>query len=150
MKIDFVWFVNRRLQTRLAEYYFDERHFAPLSVAERAAFERRVTRACLRRRDAQAPLFEDGEQVVAYRRYASLYVVIGMRKRENVLAALEFAQLLVEALTDVFGGHVSELDLLFAGDKVRSTLDAMLADGVVVETGRSRVVEPVKLIDALQ
>jgi AP-4 complex subunit sigma-1 len=150
MKIDFVLFVNRRVQTRLAQYYFDEqRGFAPQSVSERANFERKVARACLRRKDSHVPFFELDEQLLAYRRYASLYVVIGMRKRENALAVREFAQLVVETLNDVFGGHVSELDLLFGAEKVHSTLDYMIADGYVVETARPLIATPVKLIDAL-
>jgi AP-4 complex subunit sigma-1 len=151
MKVDFVLFVNRRLQTRLVQYYFDEQHgFAPLSMSERAVLERKVARACLRRKDAQTPFFELDEQLtITYRRYASLYIVIGMRKRENALAVREFAHAIIETLNEVFDGHVSELDLLFGADKVHSTLDYMLANGFVVETARPSITTPVKLIDSL-
>lgn len=149
MNVDFVLFVNRRLQTRFVQYYFDAVRFAPMSIAARAAFERTVARACLRRRDSHAPLFELNEQTIAYRRFASLLVVVGVRKSENAVAMQTFVQLLVEALSDVFGGSVSELDILFGNEKVHSTLDYMVADGAIVETGRAQVVQPVRVIEQL-
>lgn len=147
MNVDFVLFINRRLQTRFVQYYFDQHRFVPMSIAARAAFERNVARACLRRRDSHAALFEHNEQLIIYRHYASLLVIVGMRKSENGVAMHTFLHLFVELLSEVFGGRVSELDILFRSEKVHSTLDYMVADGVIFETGREQIVRPVQVIE---
>ena len=55
---------------------------------------------------------------VAYKRYASLYFVMGIDASENELITLEVIHHFVEVL-DKYFGNVCELDLIFNFHKVR-------------------------------
>ena len=54
---------------------------------------------------------------MVYRRYASLFFLVGVDDDENELATLEFIHALVETL-DKYFGNVCELDLIFNFHKV--------------------------------
>ena len=62
---------------------------------------------------------------VCYRRYASLYFVVGFDGDENELALLEWIHCLVETLDSVFS-NVCELDILFHHDTVSAIVDDMV------------------------
>ena len=97
MTIRFVLMVNKQGQTRLAQYY--ETH----QMNERCALEAEVIRKCLSRTDTQCSFYEYQGYKVVYRRYASLFFIVGVEgDDENELAILEFIHALVETLDRYF------------------------------------------------
>lgn len=68
---------------------------------------------------------------VVYRRYASLFFLVGVDGDENELAVLEFVHALVESL-DKYFGNVCELDIMFQLEKAH-----MILDGACCATART-------------
>jgi AP-4 complex subunit sigma-1 len=78
MAIKFLLLVNKQGQTRLAKYLLSE----PGSTDERRALEGEVVRKCLARTDRQCSFFEHRAYRVVYRRYASLFFMVGVDESE--------------------------------------------------------------------
>ncbi|MCO5610777.1 hypothetical protein L7F22_065018 [Adiantum nelumboides] len=100
MTIRFVLLVNKQGQTRLAQYY------EYLTLDERRALEGEIVRKCLSRSDNQCSFIEHRNYKVIYRRYASLFFMVGVDGDENELAILEFIHCLVETMDRYFGNVV--------------------------------------------
>ncbi len=98
--------VNKQGQTRLAQYY----EFLP--IAERVALEAEIIRKCLGRNENQCSFVEYREYKVIYRRYASLFFIVGVNNddADNELGVLEFIHALVETM-DKYFESVCELDV---------------------------------------
>lgn len=108
MTIRFVLMVNKQGQTRLAQYYLDASRNT--TMEERCALEAEVIRKCLSRTDMQCSFYEYRGYKVVYRRYASLFFIVGVEgEDENELAILEFVHALVETLDRYFENVVSGL-----------------------------------------
>nr|GMD01825.1 AP-4 complex subunit sigma [Ipomoea batatas]GME17038.1 AP-4 complex subunit sigma [Ipomoea batatas] len=101
MGIRFVLMVNKQGQTRLAQYY------EYLTLEERRALEGEIVRKCLTRTEQQCSFVEHRNYKVVYRRYASLFFLVGVDNEENELAILELIHLLVETMDRHFGNVVS-------------------------------------------
>ena len=139
--IRFVLMVNKQGQTRLAQYY--ETH----KMDERCALEAEVIRKCLSRTDVQCSFYEYRGYKVVYRRYASLFFIVGVEgDDENELAILEFIHALVETL-DRYFENVCELDIMFNLEKAHFILDEMVMNGCIIETNKNNVLAPVQLLD---
>ncbi len=161
--------VNKQGQTRLCQY------FEHVTVQQREAMEAEMVRKCLARGEQQVGAFfplprsrsiygaltiphakkkcsfiEYRQYKVIYRRYASLFFVVGVdnRGKENELAILEFIHTMVETL-DKYFENVCELDIMFNIEKAHFILDEMVMNGHVVETNKSNILTPVKLMDKL-
>ena len=72
MAIKFVLMVNKQGQTRLSTYY------EWLSMPERVALEAEIIRTCLSRSEFQCSFVEYRGYKVVYRRYASLFFIVGV------------------------------------------------------------------------
>ena len=142
MTIRFILMVNKQGQTRLAQYYDD------LPAAERRILESEIVRRCLARADSKCAFVEHRSYKVVYRRYASLFFLVGIDGDENELAVLEFIHCLVEAL-DKYFGNVCELDIMFNLDKAHMILDEMVMGGSLVETNKLAVLEAVRKLDTV-
>ena len=73
MVLRFVLMVNKQGQTRLAQYY---ERFSKMD--ERCALESEVIRKCLSRTETQCSFYEYRGYKVVYRRYASLFFIVGV------------------------------------------------------------------------
>lgn len=140
MGIRFVLFVNKQGQTRLAQYY------EHLSIDERRALEGEIVRKCLARTDQQCSFVEHRNYKVVYRRYASLFFLVGVDNDENELAILEFIHLFVETMDRHFG-NVCELDIMFHLEKVHFMLEEMVMNGCIVETSKQNILAPIQLME---
>ena len=114
MTIRFLLLVNKQGQTRLATY----NEIVPLE--ERRQIEGEIVRKCLTRSEMQCSFLEHRGLKVIYRRYASLYFVVGVDDQENELAIYEFIHCVVETLDRHFG-NVCELDIMFHLEKAHYT-----------------------------
>eukprot|EP00953_Heterococcus_sp_UTEX-ZZ885_P012906 7376-Heterococcus_DN1.PRE.9 len=81
-------------QTRVSSYY------KWLPIPERVALEAEVVRRCFSRSELQCSFFEFRGYKIIYRRYASLFFIVGVDSSdaENELGILEFIHCLVETL----------------------------------------------------
>ena len=96
--IKFVLMVNKQGQTRLSQYY------EYLSINEKAVLEGEIVRKCLSRSQTQCSFVEYRGYKVVYRRYASLFFIVGVENNgdENELAYLEFIHNIVETMDKYF------------------------------------------------
>ena len=139
--IKFVLMVNKQGQTRLSEYY------DWLDLEERKALESEVIRKCLSRNELQCSFMEYRNYRVIYRRYASLFFIVGVDSdEENELAILEFIHALVETL-DKYFENVCELDIMFNLEKAHFILDEMVMNGYIIETNKTNVLKPIVLLE---
>ncbi|PWA73288.1 AP-4 complex subunit sigma [Artemisia annua] len=83
---------------------------------------------------------------IVYRRYASLFFLVGVDNEENELAILEFIHLLVETMDRHFG-NVCELDIMFHLEKAHFMLEEMVMNGCIVETSKTNILAPIQLMD---
>jgi AP-4 complex subunit sigma-1 len=141
MTIRFLLLVNKQGQTRLANYNEN------VPQEERRQIEGEIVRKCLARSDKQCSFVEHRNYKVIYRRYASLFFIVGVDEHENELAIHEFIHCVVETLDRHFG-NVCELDIMFHLESVHYVLDEMMMNGQIFETNRHAVLSQVKQFDA--
>jgi hypothetical protein len=80
---------------------------------------------------------------VIYRRYASLFFIVGVEvDEENELGILEFIHALVETL-DKYFENVCELDIMFNLEKAHFILDEMVTNGCIMETNKGNILKPI-------
>jgi AP-4 complex subunit sigma-1 len=138
--IKFVLLVNKQGNTRLSSYY------EWLSVEERGALEAEIIRKCLSRTESQCSFMEYRGYKVVYRRYASLFFIVGTdQDEENELGIFEFIHCLVETL-DKYFENVCELDIMFNLERAHFILDEMISSGMIVETNKANVLKPLTLL----
>ena len=139
--IKFILMVNKQGQTRLSNYY------EWLTIEEKGAIEAEIIRKCLSRTEVQCSFMEYREYKVIYRRYASLFFIVGVDKEEeNELGILEFIHALVETL-DRYFENVCELDIMYNLEKSHFILDEMVLNGCIVETNKNNIIKPIALMD---
>ena len=119
--IKFVLLVNKQGQTRLAKYLSDADVATENRVSKhrdaRLFTEAEIVRKCLKRSDKESNCIEHRGTRVVYRRYASLFFMVGIDEEENELEILEFIHCMVETM-DKWFGNVCELDIMFGIDMV--------------------------------
>mmetsp|Transcript_7385 Transcript_7385/g.10768 ORF Transcript_7385/g.10768 Transcript_7385/m.10768 type:complete len:161 (+) Transcript_7385:140-622(+) len=148
--ISFLLMVNKQGQTRLSSYY------EWISMAERTALESEIIRKCLSRSELQCSFLEYRGYKVIYRRYASLFFIVGTKadinsvegaeNNENELGMLEFIHALVETM-DRWAGSICELDIMYQLEQVHFLLDEMVMNGYIVETNKSSILRPLDLME---
>ena len=139
--IRFILMVNKQGQTRLSSYY------EWLSIEERNALEAEIIRKCLSRTENQCSFMEYRGYRVIYRRYASLFFIVGVdQEEENELGILELIHALVETL-DKYFENVCELDIMFNLEKAHFILDEIVCNGQIVETNKTNILQPILLMD---
>lgn len=125
-------------------------------MAERVALESEIIRKCLSRSELQCSFLEYRGYKVVYRRYASLFFIIGTKadidagpkgeNKENELGMLEFIHTLVETM-DKWAGSICELDIMYQLEQVHFLLDEMVMNGYIIETNRMNVLKPIDLLE---
>lgn len=142
--LKFLLIVNKQGQTRFSHYYDQIDH------DERSWIEGEIVRKCLARNEVkQCAFMEYRNFKVVYRRYASLFFIVGIDEHENELGIFEFIHNLVEVLDEYFKG-VCELDIMYNLDKLHIIIDEMICNGYIVETSKPRILAPLIIIDSKQ
>jgi AP-4 complex subunit sigma-1 len=136
--IQFILMVNKQGQTRLSKYYNS------FSVQEKITLEGELIRKCLSRTENQCSFLEHRQYKVIYRRYASLYFIIGIDIDDDIneLSFLEFIHNMVETL-DKYFENVCELDIMFNIEKAHFIMDEMVMNGYILETNKANILNPV-------
>jgi AP-4 complex subunit sigma-1 len=106
-------------------------------------------RKCLSRNETLCSFIEYRGYKVIYRRYASLYFIMGLDlEEENEMAYLEFIHNLVETM-DKYFENVCELDIMYNIEKAHYILDEMIMNGQIVETNKTLILAPLYVLDKL-
>eukprot|EP01054_Gregarina_sp_Poly1_P002053 Gregarina_sp_Poly_1__2052@NODE_153_length_12491_cov_49_511993_g135_i0_p5_GENE_NODE_153_length_12491_cov_49_511993_g135_i0NODE_153_length_12491_cov_49_511993_g135_i0_p5_ORF_typecomplete_len167_score23_66Clat_adaptor_s/PF01217_20/1_5e52AP5_subunit_s1/PF15001_6/0_0013_NODE_153_length_12491_cov_49_511993_g135_i063563 len=140
--IQFVLLVSRQGKTRLEKFYDS----VPLPQRQRLVKE--VTQCVITRPIGAAHVLQFKEYPIVYKRYASLYFIVGVDEHENELTVLEFIHHFVEIL-DRYFGNVCELDLIFNFHKVHMILDEIVMDGLFQETSKKSVLRLIAAQDVI-
>jgi|EP00979_Chaetoceros_neogracilis_P017552 AP-4 complex subunit sigma-1 len=127
-------------------------------MEERVALESEIIRKCLSRSELQCSFIEYRGYKTIYRRYASLFFIVGTRpdadtlenggteNRENELGLLEFIHNLVEIM-DKWAGSICELDIMYQLEEVHFILDEMVMNGFIVETCKGATLKSIDLLE---
>ncbi|EKX73799.1 clathrin coat assembly protein, putative [Theileria equi strain WA] len=138
--IKFILMINKQGQTRLSQYY------ESYTLEEKCSLESELIRKCLCRDETQCSFIHIRDMSIVYRRYASLYLIIGACADENELAILELIQNIVETM-DRYFESVCELDIMFNLEKAHFILNEMVINGKIVDTNKTNVLYPISLYD---
>lgn len=76
-------------------------------------------------------------------------LTVAFNATQNELSALELIHNLVETM-DKYFENVCELDIMFNLEKAHFILDEMISDGYVMETNKSNILRPIRLLDRFQ
>jgi hypothetical protein len=75
---------------------------------------------------------------IVYRLFGSIYIVMILDDLENELAMLDFINVVMQVLDDIFKG-VCELHLIMNPEKIYLIVDEMISAGSVIETSRVEI-----------
>mmetsp|Transcript_10204 Transcript_10204/g.22692 ORF Transcript_10204/g.22692 Transcript_10204/m.22692 type:complete len:199 (+) Transcript_10204:1654-2250(+) len=136
---DFIVLMSRQGKIRLSEF------FSSYSESQKKRILRDIAADVLPRQAKMCNIIEKGEYKFVYRRYASLYFIVGAPVEMNELIVLEQIHLFVEALDGYFNS-VCELDLVFSLHKSLMILFEMFIGGMLCESNRREVLQ--KIVEA--
>lgn len=109
--------------------------------------EGEIIRQCLRRPPDQCQILQVRGYSVVYRRYASLFFIVGTwGTSPNELAILEFIHCLVETMDRHFNS-VCELDIMFNLEKAHFILDEMISSGSIYDANKCNALATVGMVD---
>lgn len=108
-----------------------------------------LTTLILSRRAKMCNVLEYKDIKVVYRRYASLFFIIGVSQGDNELLGLEIIHRFVQQMDKMYG-NVCELDIIFGFEKAYHILDELLIDGYVQELSMREVLKRVAQQDELE
>ncbi|KAK9719603.1 AP-4 complex subunit sigma-1, variant 2 [Basidiobolus ranarum] len=106
--IHFILIINKQGRTRFSKY-FTEIGVSPL---QRSIFEAELARKIIPRPESQCSIIFHEQYKFVYRRYASLFFILGISPEDNEFEVIEFVQNWVEIL-NVYFDKVRELDISF-------------------------------------
>jgi AP-1 complex subunit sigma 1/2 len=130
----FIILMSRQGKIRLSEF------FSSYTESEKRRILRDISSDILPRQPKMCNIIEKGDFKFVYRRYASLYFVVGVPIHANELLVLEEIHLFVEALDGYFNS-VCELDLVFSLHKSLSILFEMFVGGMLTESNKREVLK---------
>jgi AP-1 complex subunit sigma 1/2 len=137
--IQLLLLVSRQGKVRLSKYFVPT--IRPREIKE-------IVSTVLHRSPRLCNVIEYKEMKLIYRRYASLYFIVGVDATDNELITLEAIHHFVEIL-DKYFGNVCELDLIFNFHKVYYLVDELFLNGCLVESSKRLVLKNVLAQDGL-
>eukprot|EP00884_Botryococcus_braunii_P011665 jgi/Botrbrau1/2049/Bobra.0047s0025.1 len=140
--IRFVLLLSRQGKVRLSKWY------TTCTQKERAKIVRDMTPSILGRAVKLCNFLDYQDMKVVYKRYASLYFVMGIDGSDNELITLEVIHEFVEVL-DRYFGNVCELDLIFNFHKAYFMLDEMVLAGELQEPSKKAIIRAIEAQDKL-
>ncbi|ABN68454.1 AP-1 clathrin associated protein complex subunit [Scheffersomyces stipitis CBS 6054] len=143
MSIKYLFLLSRQGKIRLAKWY------DTISQKEKGKITRELSTLILSRRAKMCNVLEYKDMKIVYRRYASLFFIVGIESGDNELLALEIIHRFVEQMDKMYG-NVCELDIIFGFDKAYHILDELLLDGYIQESSKKEVLRRVGQQDELE
>lgn len=78
------------------------------------------------------------KQKLVFRRFGAVYLAMILDELENELAILDFINLFMQILDEIFKG-VSELHMIMNPEKIYLIIDEMISGGMVIETNKAEI-----------
>eukprot|EP00963_Diacronema_lutheri_P003969 scaffold308_cov327-Pavlova_lutheri.AAC.2 len=141
-KINFVLLMSRQGKVRMAKWY------APQMQKDKGKMTKELGQLVLKRHPKLCNVIEWRDKKLVYRRYASLYFIVGVDMEDNELIALETIHLYVESLDSYFG-NVCELDLIYNFQQAYFMLDELIVAGELQEVVRRTICSEIASQDEL-
>ncbi|PSR76898.1 clathrin adaptor complex small chain-domain-containing protein [Coniella lustricola] len=143
MAINYLILLSRQGKVRLAKW------FTTLSPKEKAKIVKDVSQLVLARRTRMCNFLEYKDTKIVYRRYASLFFIVGCASDDNELITLEIIHRYVEQM-DKYYGNVCELDIIFSFTKAYYILDELILAGELQESSKKNVLRCIGQQDSLE
>jgi AP-1 complex subunit sigma 1/2 len=140
MMIEYLLLINRQGKTRLSRWY------ASHSLPERHALARELANIVTCRPPRLPTILDVQGGRVVFRRYASLYFIVGIDGSESELLVLEMIHRFVEIMDSYFR-NVCELDMIFNYARAFAIWDEMVVGGRLVETSPKVVLQAMHASD---
>ncbi|KAK5672656.1 AP-1 adaptor complex sigma subunit Aps1 [Batrachochytrium dendrobatidis] len=141
MGIKFLLLVSRQGKIRLTKWFTSD-----WGIKEKTKIVRDVSQMVLARKAKMCNVLEFKDFKVVYRRYASLFFVVGTDVNENELLTLEVIHRYVEIL-DKWFMNVCELDIIFNFQQAYTIIDELLIGGELQDSSKRAVLNTLKRID---
>ena len=117
---NFIVLMSRQGKIRLSEF------FSSYTDSQKKRILRDIAADVLPRQAKMCNIIEKGEYKFVYRRYASLYFIVGAPVEMNELIVLEQIHLFVEALDGYFNsGEFIHIFNMVYGDSLRTCVDCL-------------------------
>lgn len=140
--INFLLLINKLGQTRISSYY--------VKMENPKALESELIRKCVSRNDEKSNFFYYKGFKIIFRRYASLYFIIGIDKDENnELNYLYIIHNIVQMLDSHFES-VCELDIMYNVEQVYYLIDEIIQSGEIIETNWKIALAPLKILEKVE
>ncbi|KAF2153942.1 hypothetical protein K461DRAFT_292635 [Myriangium duriaei CBS 260.36] len=143
MAIKYLVLLSRQGKVRLAKW------FVTLSPKDKAKIIKDVSQLVLARRTRMCNFLEYKDTKIVYRRYASLFFIVGCDSEDNELITLEIVHRYVEQM-DKYYGNVCELDIIFNFQKAYFILDELILAGELQESSKKNVLRCISQQDSLE
>jgi hypothetical protein len=141
--IHYVFLINRQSKCRLKIFY------EKVAEKEQNKVLRDITATILSRSSKMCNFLEYKGIKVVYKKYASLFFIIGIDQQDNEFIALELIQQYVEVLDQYFGS-VCELDLVFNFHKAYYILAELIMSGEILETSKKVILQAMTTQDTAE
>ncbi|KAL7720192.1 AP complex subunit sigma [Entamoeba marina] len=132
--IKYILIINRTGQTRLSKFFDD------VIQKDKENLSNEIFRKCITKSEKSSSVFECRDHRFVVRRFASIFVVVGIDDEENELAIYEFIHFLIEIYDEVFES-ACELDIISRIDDALWIIDTIISDGMIMNTNKTSILE---------
>lgn len=84
--------------------------------------------------------YNNSNKKLVYRIFGGIYIVMIVDDLENELAILDFINVIMKALDEVFGG-ICELHIILNPEKIYLLIDEAICGGMVIETNKNEIIK---------
>ena len=84
--------------------------------------------------------YNNSNKTLVYRIFGGIYIVMIVDDLENELAIIDFINVIMKALDEVFGG-ICELHIILNPEKIYLLIDEAICGGMVIETNKNEIIK---------
>lgn len=124
--MDFILLINKQGKVRLVKWYREG--------MDGDKIIKELSTLIPMRKKNMSNIYETGGMKVIYKRFASLYFIVGIGKDSNELIVSDMIQRYVEVMDREYG-NVCELDIVFNYQLAYNILNELFIEGKFYDTG---------------
>lgn len=143
MGLRYIILLSKQGKVRLSKWY------TSMEERERQNLVREISALIPLRRGKMCNVIEYKDSKIIYRRYASLFFIVGIDNDDNELVTLDLIQRYVEMMDKAYG-NVCELDIVFNFQLAYSILDETIVAGHLNESNANLILQKIQQADTLQ
>lgn len=142
--IKYVILLSKQGKIRLIKWYLS------FNINEKQQIIREITTQIPLRKGKMCNFIESSSNTkTIYKRYASLYFIIGIDNEENELIILDTIQKYVEIMDKAYG-NVCELDIVFNFELAYQVLNELIVAGHVIETSMVEILNRIRTANEIE